>query len=84
MLVLLDRLKFKNNSLYDTGGKQIWTAKDTSGSAIAIDDLGNVVVTGYEATVKYDKDGNEIWVARYSGLEKNDDNYPTGLTLDSL
>jgi hypothetical protein len=34
--------------------------------------------------VKYDPDGSEIWVARYSGLPGlNRSNIPTGIALDS-
>src|SRR5215471_7411236 len=47
-------------------------------NAIAVDDKGNVHVTGSAcvtrapfrqdyATIKYDADGNELWVARYNG-----------------
>ena len=51
-------------------------------NAIAVDDEGNVVVTGRSdgagtgsdfATVKYDPDGNELWVARYNGAQSEDD-----------
>ena len=71
---------------YNSYGKQLWvgrydgpTSMSDSGQAIAVDDLGNVHVTGQShgndndednwyreyATVKYDSDGNELWVARY-------------------
>lgn len=66
---------------YDTNGDTVWTrqydgpisARD-EGWAIAADDLGNVYVTGnsegdgtsYDIlTIKYDADGNEVWVERY-------------------
>jgi uncharacterized delta-60 repeat protein len=48
-----------------------------SARALAVDAAGNVYVTGYSysnsvsredyATVKYDSQGNELWVARYAG-----------------
>ena len=55
--------------------------RDQAG-AIAVDRTGNVYVTGFSdnaqrdgeleardyLTVKYDVDGNELWVARYAGL----------------
>lgn len=49
--------------------------------AIAVDLLGNVYVTGYSwsgmnydfVTIKYDSDGNELWINRYNGPENGDD-----------
>jgi hypothetical protein len=40
-------------------------------SALAIDSAGNLYVTGSIddfATIKYDANGNQLWVARYNGL----------------
>src|SRR5713226_2701691 len=51
-------------------------------NAMALDAAGNVYVTGGStgvgtgldcATVKYDSDGNELWVARYDGPGNGDD-----------
>lgn len=51
-------------------------------NAIAVDGEGNVVVTGRSdragtgsdfATVKYDPDGDELWVARYNGPTNGSD-----------
>jgi hypothetical protein len=68
---------------YGADGNQLWVARYSGSAdgvneatAIALDGAGNVYVTGYSygigtlsdyATVKYDADGNELWVARYDG-----------------
>ncbi len=70
---------------YSTSGVEQWVARYdglASGvdepNAVAIDDTGNVYVTGYSAgsgtgydyaTVKYNPSGTEQWVARYDGPE---------------
>jgi hypothetical protein len=50
--------------------------------ALAVDDSGNVYVTGYSdgngtyvdyATIKYDSYGNELWARRYDGLANSFD-----------
>jgi hypothetical protein len=66
---------------YDGDGNQLWDARyhgrvrDERATAMSLDASGNVYVTGssrgsgysYDyATVKYDGDGNELWVARYN------------------
>ncbi len=53
------------------------------GSDLAVDSSGNVCVTGYThasneedagyATIKYDTDGTELWVATYDGTAGDDD-----------
>ncbi len=68
---------------YDTNGNQQWIARysgpDSTGnepSAIAVDMAGNVYVTGAGngpdssdyVTIKYDTNGNELWVTRYNFL----------------
>ncbi|MBA3726010.1 MAG: SBBP repeat-containing protein, partial [Armatimonadetes bacterium] len=66
---------------YDSAGNEQWVARYNgpfnwvdSASALAVDILGNVYVTGYSygsdgnadyATIKYDSAGNEQWVARW-------------------
>ncbi len=66
---------------------------DDSPCAIAADDSGNVYVTGYSAqnsghpynfdyaTIKYDPDGEELWVRRYNGPGDYYD-WATALALD--
>lgn len=81
---------------YDQSGNQLWVALYTSGSGFnnplkAIsDDAGNVFVTGEStgngteldvATVKYDPNGNQVWVSRYNGPLNMDDR-GFSITLD--
>lgn len=64
---------------YHTDGTEAWVATyngpqngDDGANAIAVDDSGNVYVTGTSssfATVKYDANGNELWARRYTGPE---------------
>jgi uncharacterized delta-60 repeat protein len=74
---------------YDPNGNQIWEANYTEldfgqdfASCITLDKLGNVYVSGYSddslthfdyATIKYDPNGNQIWVIRYNGPGNSDD-----------
>ncbi len=74
---------------YDTDGKQLWVKRyngpgnsEDESNSIAIDDSGNVYVTGYSpgsgtsrdyVTLKYDADGNQLWVKRYNGPGNSDD-----------
>ena len=62
---------------YDGPGKGYDAA-----TALAIDDAGNIYVTGYSvgpvftndyATIKYDSLGTELWVVRYNGPDNGDD-----------
>jgi hypothetical protein len=78
---------------------QTWVARyDGPGNgydaatALSIDDIGNVYVTGYSAsisitndyaTLKYDSLGNELWVARYNGPDNGDD-IAFDLALDTI
>ena len=67
---------------YDPAGNQLWVArydgpsKDSYPSsdnptAMVVDTSGSVYVTGYSeddyATLKYDSEGNQLWLARYDG-----------------
>lgn len=81
---------------YDRNGNEVWIAKYNHGTDyysadlaydIALDGNGNVYVTGiswesgyYYATIKYDKDGSQLWIRReYSDW----DAYPPSLSLDN-
>ncbi|MEE8470544.1 MAG: SBBP repeat-containing protein [Dehalococcoidia bacterium] len=82
---------------YDNDGNQLWVARydgpasgSDGASAIAVDGDGNVYVAGYSsgygsdyATIKYDSDGNQLWVARYNGPRDSGD-YATALAVDSM
>jgi uncharacterized delta-60 repeat protein len=82
---------------YNSAGHEQWVARyygpgnyyDMS-TAIAIDNSGNVYVTGYSfgsgsnydyATIKYDSFGQEQWVARYNGPNNGDDG-AEGIAVD--
>lgn len=79
---------------YDIGGNLLWAAQYDNGSndvayAIGVDASGNVYVTGDScttacsntdyATVKYDPNGNPLWVARYDGGHND---FAAALALD--
>ncbi len=68
---------------YDSDGNQLWAARYNGpgngydrANALAVDAEGNVHVTGFSeapgtsrdyTTIKYDPNGNQLWVARYNG-----------------
>lgn len=84
---------------YNSAGDELWvrryngTGNDydiTSG--LAIDEAGNVIVTGYSlgigssedyATIKYDPQGNILWDNRYNGSSNSYD-ISTSITADNL
>lgn len=80
---------------YNSSGTLLWTARYNHKendylSSMAIDNIGNVFVTGKSwdgessfdyATIKYDPSGNQIWVKRYDGTGNNID-YATDIKID--
>jgi hypothetical protein len=80
---------------YDSHGNELWVAEYnwSGGVAIAVDSNENIIVTGLIpkvipkgssnfdiVTIKYDINGNELWVSRYNGSE---DNVVEDMVLDS-
>jgi len=82
---------------YDSSGNEAWVKRyngpgdfNDGAEAIAVDILSNLYVTGTSyggetgndyVTIKYDSDGNDLWVRRFNGLS-NDDDLVNGLELD--
>lgn len=74
---------------YDPNGTQLWEARydgpdsdSDSANDIITDNDGNIYVTGQSrglgtgsdyATIKYDTNGNQIWVARFNGRNTQND-----------
>lgn len=74
---------------YDSQGNQLWVERYNGPAnssdwarALAVDNSGNAYVTGYTSgsgthydytTIKYDFQGNQLWVERYNGPANSDD-----------
>jgi len=83
---------------YDPNGNELWVKTynnaahyDDGAASIVVDSAGNSYVTGSSfgsgtrkdfTTIKYDVDGNELWVSRYSGPWGSED-FATGIAMDS-
>lgn len=82
---------------YNSYGVEQWVARydcpaseRDQASSIALDAAGNVYVTGFDngitsnsnyATIKYNNDGVEQWIANYNGTG-NDSDVPSSIALD--
>jgi Beta-propeller repeat len=77
---------------YDNTGTQLWLARyngsgngEDLASSLAVDSAGNVYVTGWSTgsnndvgytTIKYDNNGNQLWVALYKSSGNGNDFAP--------
>ena len=84
---------------YNSNGNQLWVARyngpangNDGAYAMALDNAGNIYVTGYSegsgtfrdyATIKYDSNGNQLWVARYNGPATYPDDYAYAMAVSS-
>jgi len=83
---------------YNSAGTQLWVERyngpaslDDDASDLKIDSSGNVYVTGFSygngtnydyATIKYDSNGVQQWIARYNGTANVDD-FAVALQIDN-
>ena len=77
---------------YNSAGERLWLSRFTRRYAtsnfrtVTVDQAGNIYVTPYSwgvdfATVKFNPDGKELWVARYNG-PGNEDDIPAAIAVD--
>jgi hypothetical protein len=82
---------------YDAAGNQVWVKtfngvddKSDSIARIGVDSQGNILATGYLqpasfysdfGTLKYDPNGNLLWVRLYDGPIANDEEIPRALVI---
>jgi hypothetical protein len=82
---------------YDTDGNILWTARydgpgrqQEESADMVLDDFGNIYVAGRSAgqgtgsdyaVIKYDADGNQLWVERFDGPAHSED-WVFAMTLD--
>ncbi len=84
---------------YSSSGNLLWSSlynglgnDDDLASAITVDGLGNVIVTGYSVglissedflTIKYNSAGSELWINSYDNPDMNDIDIANAMTLDN-
>ncbi|MFA5033598.1 MAG: SBBP repeat-containing protein [bacterium] len=81
---------------YNSAGDVVWVRrydwgggtgdKDDEASAIAVDDSGNVYVTGRAngyVTIKYNSFGDSVWVSHYTGTGTGDTPFAHAITVDN-
>ena len=89
---------------YASSGKELWTAvfegtrnsdgSDAAANSIAVDQKGNVYVTGYVqgglrgkdfCTIKYNSEGEQVWIRNFAGMGniEDSDDEGKGIAVDN-